>query len=749
MTVLALPFQSPWLLLGLLAAGVPPLLHLLSSLRAPSVAFPTLRFLRNSMARTMRRRRVHNWLLMLMRCLLLALLAIGAAEWLMGRSDSWAGDRYAAVLILDESYSMTATIKGGAAGGTTRLAAAREQVQALLGGDATPARAALMLTPPLTAPGPGAAPPASETALTDDLRVLRRQLDKAEPTEGRAAIIARVKQAVRLLNGQALADKRIYLFSDLQQVSFADLANMPELRDHPDIRLLVIHPAGRQVEDVGIVALDITGPLVVDQELAFTATLINNSRGNKKVTLTLWADEKVGPKLETVSLPGAGGTRAKPVRKTLRHRFRAAGEHTGRIVVTVEDGQDDLAVDNERHFSVQIAERAEALVVGGPANPVAERDGATVLRYALNPRRAAESPWSIAKRPRVIRAAELAAAELAGKDAVYCADMPSVTPAQAEALADYVDRGGVLTLFMGNHVDPDNYNARLGDGGRGLLPARLGDPVGDGALSAPGWPMDRVDLKDPHLADLAKERREYTTIITRRYYQVDTASQTETKVLMALAGPRGVVPLVLTKPFGRGRVVLFATTASLQWTRLSAQEGAFLFVPLLERIALLAPKGYGARHAASQGRPETIPLPPELAAGGQVEVRRLPDGPARPWRRTAIRDNGLYRWRALAGAASGTFAVNPDGQEFDLTAVTPAQVVEQVGAKRCFAAATVADANAAAAVKAAGINTSEWFLMVVILLLVVEAGVSNRRRRAADPALLGNLRPTGEGPAAP
>ena len=44
-------FVTPLLLLGLLAAAIPPLLHLLSSVRAREVEFPTLRFLRASLER--------------------------------------------------------------------------------------------------------------------------------------------------------------------------------------------------------------------------------------------------------------------------------------------------------------------------------------------------------------------------------------------------------------------------------------------------------------------------------------------------------------------------------------------------------------------------------------------------------------------------------------------------------------------------------------------------------------------------
>ena len=77
--MLALAFISAWLLVGVAAAGIPFLLHLLSSVKAQEVYFPTLRFLKISMEKTARRRRIQHWLLLILRSALLALLATSLA----------------------------------------------------------------------------------------------------------------------------------------------------------------------------------------------------------------------------------------------------------------------------------------------------------------------------------------------------------------------------------------------------------------------------------------------------------------------------------------------------------------------------------------------------------------------------------------------------------------------------------------------------------------------------------------------
>lgn len=75
----AVSFADPVMLVGLLAAGVPVLLHLLNRIRSPVVAFPTLRFLKITAQKTARRRRLQQWLLLLLRMVVFGAIAAAVA----------------------------------------------------------------------------------------------------------------------------------------------------------------------------------------------------------------------------------------------------------------------------------------------------------------------------------------------------------------------------------------------------------------------------------------------------------------------------------------------------------------------------------------------------------------------------------------------------------------------------------------------------------------------------------------------
>src|SRR4051812_2635919 len=89
-------------------AGLPVLLHLLFRRKSPDVPFSTLRFIKASIQHTAARKKVHRWLLLACRALLLALLVGAIAQPSVRPAVAWEGSgrSVAAVIVVDTSYSM-------------------------------------------------------------------------------------------------------------------------------------------------------------------------------------------------------------------------------------------------------------------------------------------------------------------------------------------------------------------------------------------------------------------------------------------------------------------------------------------------------------------------------------------------------------------------------------------------------------------------------------------------------------------
>ena len=106
---MSLAFLVPLFLLGLSGIIVPILVHLTRRQRRNVVTFPSLMFLERIPFQEQRRRRIQHWLLLALRSLALALLALAFARPFFDRSDlslgAASGPREIVVL-LDQSYSM-------------------------------------------------------------------------------------------------------------------------------------------------------------------------------------------------------------------------------------------------------------------------------------------------------------------------------------------------------------------------------------------------------------------------------------------------------------------------------------------------------------------------------------------------------------------------------------------------------------------------------------------------------------------
>ncbi len=220
-------FLHPWLLLGLAAAAIPVILHLVQRREPPTVPFPAVRYLQEATREHQRRLRIQHWLLLLVRTLLLILLVLAAAGPTVPRRGVAGHAPSAVVLVLDNSASSSAV-----AGGTARLEGLKAATRAVLE-RATPSDHLWLMT----ADGvPRGGDPATLLASVNDAVALPRRLDLG----------AAVSTAQALLEGQD-RPAEVMLISDLQRTALT----AAEVR----IPLTVARPVDAAPRNAGIAAL--------------------------------------------------------------------------------------------------------------------------------------------------------------------------------------------------------------------------------------------------------------------------------------------------------------------------------------------------------------------------------------------------------------------------------------------------------------------------------------------------------------
>src|ERR1035437_10949682 len=117
MIVGAISFSDPVMLAGLAAAGIPLVLPLLTRIRSPIVMFPTLRFLKITAQKTSRRRQVQQYLLLLIRMAVFAMIAMAISRPLIRGGSAPVAYLFIVMLLVGLALVVVLGVWGGAAMG--------------------------------------------------------------------------------------------------------------------------------------------------------------------------------------------------------------------------------------------------------------------------------------------------------------------------------------------------------------------------------------------------------------------------------------------------------------------------------------------------------------------------------------------------------------------------------------------------------------------------------------------------------
>lgn len=269
------PFFLSWLPL----AALPVLFHLFFRLKRKARPFPTLMFFQRLAPQLNARRRLREWLILLLRTLLILFLLLALAR------PVWFGHGHAGqmavVLLIDNSGSMS----GAAENGRTKLKqavdGARDILAELNAGD----RAGIVLL----VPDPAAPLPAG---LTDDKAALKLALDGIAETEASGSVAAAVDRATRMLETSTTARREIQIFSDLQQEKWG---HPPVNPSAPPTRLeVVVHrvpsPPGESQNVVLTQVVIPARPVVAGRRFPVQVRLANPGLTQAQVRLN-WLDD--------------------------------------------------------------------------------------------------------------------------------------------------------------------------------------------------------------------------------------------------------------------------------------------------------------------------------------------------------------------------------------------------------------------------------------------------------------------------
>jgi hypothetical protein len=364
-------------------------------------------------------------------------------------------------------------------------------------------------------------------------------------------------------------------------------------------------------------------------------------------------------------------------------RLNARFEKPGYYTLTAAIGSDRFPADNQRSLAIRVIDHIFATIVEGDGNAAPADRAGFFLANALAPISPSRRENYYLK-TETVAPSSLAGADLSRKQVVFLCDVPRLDQAAGQNLQRYVRDGGALVIFPGPQVKPAAYNDDpiLRD----LLPAKLGevrDPGAEGKFAS--WQSN--DYRHPVTALWNDEHNgTLRSIRASRFFPLTLSpANGQKEAARAIVNYSDGTPAIAEQSYGKGRVVLFSSTATTQWNNLPIHPD---FVPLLQRLVALV---------ASTEQPGLLNLAPGAFFQGKVaadlvgrEVSVLaPNGKGRPHpagKVELVNQESVVRYRDTEKAGAYRFlvsgsdqavaacAVQMDPAESDLRTILPARI---------------------------------------------------------------------------
>ena len=613
-------FLNPIILFGLVTASLPVIIHLLSRRRARNVLFPSIAFLEKMRNERIRRLRLKQIIILILRTLIIACIIFAFARPAL-RSAFFVNARTQAAIVIDTSTSMSYIDNGEMLFGAARRDA--KIILDILGRNDT---AAILVTSGddmVMSPG-----------LTTDKIRLAKGLESLEPVYTLNDPATSLNRALDIVTSGGAPNREIYYITDGDENAFPDSLAGEErtVRLYP----VIVGPEKR-------VGIAITGFSLGNTMVSPGGTVTFSATGvslTEPPVLDLIVDGERKDRSQAVTGPDGGFT------ASLAFTPEDPGWYS--VSVTADDGRFEAA--ETRRAVLHVSHPATVLLVG-------ETEGDLLfLRRALDHDRE-ESMFNV-----VIRTAgELQSSDIAGADAIVLSGVRSLPLDVYHTLRNNVLQNGVgLMVFPSPEMDKTLYTSGIF---RDIIPVRSDGWLDMSDGSENGYSaMERFDITHPLFQGITREG-EFLKPEIRRYLRIQPGKDSRTVSWLS-----GDVPAVVEARSGQGRTMLFAIDATLTTSDLPLTG---VFVPLFIRGLQFLTGSFISGNVYESGDMVQEPLPLDVVDRSIVVVPE--DGapfsvkPAVTQSGTAVTDlragePGFYRI-SVDGEAARAYAVNAPSDE--------------------------------------------------------------------------------------
>ncbi|HLX11360.1 MAG TPA: BatA domain-containing protein [Bacteroidota bacterium] len=580
-------FLNPLVLFGLAAAAIPVVLHLLNLRKLRTIEFSTLTFLKELQQSRIRRLKIRQLLLLLIRTLIiLALVLAFARPALKGAlfGTIGASAKSTVVFILDDSFSMAASDQGG-----EYFKQAKERTEKLIDVLNAGDEVYLIRMSDL--------PKATIDPATHDFSTLRSVIRESNISNVRRPLDSALALATKLLGKSQNANKEVYVISDMQQTLFGAAQKSTAAKYFGStVRVFLVNIGARSADNVAVDSVAVLSKIVEkNKPLEIYASVRNYSNQPlSNYVLSVFLDNARAAQQSMRIEPDGSASVVLTV----------TPKRSGYIEGYVELENDPIEQDNRRYFTVFIPDRINVAMISSDSSD------AHYVALALDAGNSADQAA-------LVNVAQFAPDKFPlidpkSYDAMIVIGANGLLPNAVARIKEFVEQGGGLVLFPGSKYTPAEFNT-------GLLPALsipdAGSVIGGGGAQT-SVSFRQVDLDHPLFASM------FDLPQKGKLQNEGIESPTITSVVQRQSGREGhtIVSLTDGTPFlsehrlGRGKILFYSVAPVLSWSDFPVRG---IFVPMIFRSVVYASSSAIESQSAVVGSDLFLTAKARPAGGGE------------------------------------------------------------------------------------------------------------------------------------
>ncbi len=642
-------FLNPAILIGLLAASIPILIHLLNLRQRRRVEFSSLMLLKQIQTSSLKRFKIREWILLAIRSLIIFFLVAAFSKPVFPSLQAGSGfstqTKTSAMILLDVSPSMLYRD----AFGNDVFRQAKSVALRVLDYFSESDEIFILFSNSLQEP------------MAQSVSEAKKALAQSSVSTFGFPLQPCIEKGVAWLNQSTHLNRELYVISDFQRTGTLSSDSMS--LNAQGINLFLIDVAPKKQENIGFGEVEILTKVFEPQKpIRVKVAAQRTGEGAKEVEVKWLLDKKIAAQgaIQFDAQRGETVLTATPAR-------------TGFLSGELDLPKDNLELDNKRYLALHIPEKLRVCLAYSD-----ERE----CRYV----KLALGSFFEGKFFELTLAPEssLDSRSFSAFDALIFCGVKNLTAATIQKTVAFVEQGGGLILFAPINAPLTAYNDLLKRlGGGELKPTTLAQPA----------PIDNIEIQHPIFEGIFTSKQKLQSQLSASESGIGTLFKTteylKSPVESRALGYQTNKNFLTTSRFGSGGFVVCPTMPIEEATNFILQP---IFAPLLFRsIFTTAVAAQAKNEAFVIGEEASLSVPSSLSASDELRVEKpsgkivIPTvqfraGASRLFITPALYDElGIYRLFKTVGEESVTqaeFAINLSPKESLLEKIPTSELKE-------------------------------------------------------------------------